>query len=262
MINHVRTLLLNVKSEIDPNIVGEEYISPSFSPIVFDTQINKIYNVLFGGSPDRYMLNYRGQQIMSMLHSTELEQNVLDYDSRITYWPSAGATFYDFPFVTTAEKIGNFTGDIHFIDELKPSDATGQLYHMWRIYVKDSATVVVTHLNDPKEEQEYSYAITGGRSNTIPLLGSTQYFSFNAPVGSSWTVKGFAKPARDMGDIFSTLKQSVTIVDELALWGAAPAEPLLTYKNLWRDHDEYAYSLGGLVMALVAKISDLHTKAV
>jgi len=262
MINHVRTLLLNVNNAVDPNIVGEEYIPPTFKTVTFTSQINKIHNVLFGGTPDRYMLNYRAHQIMSMLHSTELGENVLDYDSRITYLPTTSSSFYTFPFVTTAEKIGNFNGDIYFIDELKPSDATGQMYHMWRLTVKDAATIVVTHLNDPKEEQEYSYTITNGRSNTISLLGSTQYFSFNAPVGSSWIVKGYAKPARDMGDIFATLKQGVTIVDELYLWGASPAEPLLTYKNLWRDSDEYAYSLGGLVMALAAKINTLHSQAI
>ena len=262
MINHVRTILLNVEREIDPNFPGEEYIPSTFKPIELPTKFKKLHNIIFGGAPDRYMLNYRAQQLMAVLHSTELRENVLDFDKRITYWPQRNNKFYSFPFGSTAEKIGSFTGQIIFAGAVEPDDAAGQLHNMWKITIKDSDTVIVRDLIPPVREQEYTYTLTDGVSDAIPLIGTTQEFKFEAPVGAGWFVESIVRPKRDMGTVLADLKTGVGILDELNLWGAAPTEPLLTYKNLWKHHEQYAYQLGGLVLALTTKINELHTKAV
>jgi hypothetical protein len=262
VINHVRTLLLNSNREIDPSFPGEEYVPDDYTPVVLTPVLGKVHSILFGSNPDRYMLNYRLQQIMSALHSTELDEHVRDFDSRITYWPQTTEVFYNFSFNTTAKQESSFTGHFNAVNTLLPNTAAGTVHFLWRVSVTDADTVTVQNLIPPLETQESSYTITNGSSEPIPLVGSTQSFKFNGPVGASWIVEGFARPQRDMGTVLADLTSGIGITDEPLLFGASPAEPMLTYKNLWKQHDVYAYRLGGVVLALATQIEALRSKGI
>ena len=94
MINHVRTLLLNRGRDGTPRTSpGEEYVPPTFAPRALTTPLRTAFTTLYGGDPDRLMLNYRLRQLTALLHSTELEEYVLAKDPRVTYLPLDGAFF-------------------------------------------------------------------------------------------------------------------------------------------------------------------------
>src|SRR5581483_2043121 len=89
MTNHFRTLLLNLSGNIKPpgTYPGEEYVPPGFVAQWMPPNLQQVWNVLFGYSPDRAMVNYRLRQYMPLVHAAELEQYVLALDQRVTYWP-------------------------------------------------------------------------------------------------------------------------------------------------------------------------------
>jgi hypothetical protein len=94
MINHARTLLLNAASSTyQPGTLGEEYIPP-YSPIVLPSYLRGPHKVLFGTNPDKAFLNFRAQELMRLIHQTELAEFVYALDPRVTYWPQAQTEFF------------------------------------------------------------------------------------------------------------------------------------------------------------------------
>jgi hypothetical protein len=250
MINHTRTLLLNMRADIDPNFPGEEYVAPDFLVRTVPTVVQKFRNLVFGGEPDRYMLNYRLYQLMTVLHSTELEEYVSAQDSRITYLPLRLGQLYESMFIRRATILNQFTGDFNFIGDLVGGDEDGRLYHSWRVDVTSSSLIRVQRTTKPLDQETFEYTYTDGLSDLIPLLGSSLQFNFSAPVGAEWIVEAVSRPQLDMGQLLAALNVGMLETDELALFGTAPAEPLKTFRNLWRDHDEYAYKFSGLLLGI------------
>lgn len=70
---------------------------------------------------------------------------------------------------------------------------------------------------------------------------------------------GTVQPATNMADALLTLQAALSMDDENVLFGADTqlVEPFATFRNLWRDHDMYAYKLGGLVLALAFRTAEL-----
>jgi hypothetical protein len=96
MINHARTLLLNIPARRtqmqDP---GYEYIPDAFQPVRLNTALHLLRRALFGANPDNYFLNIRARELLGYIHETELAQYVYALDPRITYWPPAGTNFFE-----------------------------------------------------------------------------------------------------------------------------------------------------------------------
>jgi len=97
MINHIRTLLMNRGGDhgYGYDYPGEEFVLPTFRAKAVPAFLNGALRLLLGTNPDRLFLNYRMRQIMSLLHSTELNEFIYLPDSRVTYWPMADDNFMD-----------------------------------------------------------------------------------------------------------------------------------------------------------------------
>lgn len=249
MINHVRTLLLNALPET-ATFPGEEFVPSTYKVRSMPTVVRKIRQIIFGGNPDRYMLNYRMYELMVALHATELEEYVTYHDSRITYLPFRATSLYSTAYGMTVTPIGTFTGDIAQVGRLLPSELTGRLYYRWQFDVTSGSTVDITQEVPSRLNATDAYTLTAGRSNPIQLPGSSLSVTFSGPVGSKWIIEYLTRPTKTLATIMTTLASGVTGTDELVLFGTNPAEPLKTFMNLWHDHDEYAYKLGGLMLAV------------
>jgi len=123
VVNHIRTLLLNARSE-SSNVPGEEYVDRAFRPVQLSTLLRRVRTLIFGSKPSRVDLNFRLRQIMMLLHTASLEQYVVVPDSRITYWPVVSPGLQDhrmspLPDIITAVEKALSTDDI---DELFGSD--------------------------------------------------------------------------------------------------------------------------------------------
>jgi hypothetical protein len=256
MINHVRTLLLNATPNIDLNFPGEEFVPQVFVPLTdVPNTSKKVRTVVFGGQPDRHMLNFRLQQLMGLLHTTELDEDVRLFDSRITYWPRRGDSFFRDVYGTTVTPLSGTSGSLLPVGELTAGDDVGQMRFYWKVEVVTSALVQVTNLLSTKAVDQLAYTVSGGRSSLLTFPGTALRFTVPGVVGEAWLVESIGRPQRNMGAILATLKASITDEDEVDLFGAFPVEPLKSYRNLWRDHPSLGYQLGGLLLGTATELN-------
>jgi hypothetical protein len=86
MINHARTLLVNHEATEDI-YPYEEYIDPAYRKLQLPAEIRFIWERFFGRNSPRWARNYRARELLTILHSGDLESYILDLDNRITYLP-------------------------------------------------------------------------------------------------------------------------------------------------------------------------------
>lgn len=85
MINHIRTLLLNLPatSACRTGYTNIEYVDPSFIPVVLTPAAAKFYNTIFYGGHQMCLDQLKGY--MSILHTELLNDYTVYFDKRITY---------------------------------------------------------------------------------------------------------------------------------------------------------------------------------
>jgi hypothetical protein len=87
MINHIRTLLLNMPPlpPVTPADSGEAMVDPGFGPVRMYGPIAELHRSLTVAGSTRDLANYRVNGLMALLHSPDFEPYLLRFDSRITY---------------------------------------------------------------------------------------------------------------------------------------------------------------------------------
>lgn len=262
MINHARTLLLNVDGSPSgfTSELGEEFIPPAFRAITLPGYLQQIRDILFGTSPDKFMLNYRARQYLGLLHATELQEFVGEFDNRITYDVLPEDDLFFVAFVTSIQKLEMTTSDLFLIDEVGPVDRGGRTKHTWRITVLTSSTVQVQRQTPPIQSPIQNYTLTEGLSSLIQLVGSGLQARFSVGIGSDWLVQARSRPTQDLGIILANLDTvSGSVADQLFAAGTPKGilEPFKTFRNLWKDHLELPYRLGALLLAWVSQANEI-----
>jgi hypothetical protein len=96
MINHARTLLLNMPASMNRRTEpGYEYMEPNFKPIALPRALDAAHKIFFGANPDNYFANFRVRELLHYIHQTELESYLYRFDPRVTYWPERHKHFFD-----------------------------------------------------------------------------------------------------------------------------------------------------------------------
>lgn len=250
MINHARTLLMNIDGDGYGGTLGDEYIPPSFASVDLPSYLNALRVYLFGTDPSRHFLNYRVQQCMAILHASPLVEFVTDLDSRITYDVNNEQLFARSNYELTD------TDYLFFIDTLGAPDVTGRSYHKWKIRRLNATTIQVERQSPVAEVKIYEYTITDGLSNIIPLPGSEASFRFSdmLPTGFDQRIEGYARPERDLGEILANLLNAGRpYMLQLFSVGTTrgSTEPFKTFYNLWRNQPELPYKLGAVLLAMI-----------
>jgi hypothetical protein len=92
MVNHMRTVLLNVTADMAPDDV---YISPTFRPIIVPRYLQRIYNVILSPQMPAAPRAARINTFMRLLHVADYEPFTLLPDRRLTYDPTDQSAFFD-----------------------------------------------------------------------------------------------------------------------------------------------------------------------
>jgi hypothetical protein len=263
MINHLRTLLLNLVPATMP-IPGEEYVPAAFQPQFLPQDLASVRNLLFGPSPDRAMLNYRLREYLTLVHSTELESHVLDLDPRVTYWPPHDIGLFKDALLGSVITLiaGSTTWGINIIGNPSGVKNNSFLLTNWQIRVLDASSINVKNLTQGLSTT-YPYTVTNGLTGNIPLTGST--LSFILTVGNTiyptWGIQHLARPLLELPDIYAGLNAGInTGVNSLFV---SDQEPYKTCHQLWvTDNVPIAYKLGAIVTALGYKLNALYTNSV
>lgn len=262
--------------------IGEQAVPPAYRAVSVPTYLQTIRTQLFGTAPDRSFLNYRLAQYMALLSATELQQYVLKFDPRITYKNADLSALYNASAFTplTTGPLG-----LAVIGTPGAPDPSGQMYYNFDITVTSSNTVKVHQNNPSAQDWIYNYTVSGSYANPLPLGDSgysfimpeqpsryvSTYFSpgyWHSPywlapnwlpqdmTGSDWNVSFNLRPQWDCGQILVSLHNcgEPTLIQ---LFGDAPAQPMLTYDNLFDLNPELPYALGGILLATATQTNNL-----
>jgi hypothetical protein len=262
MVNHARTLLLNLAPAPTgySSAPGEEFIEPDFRPLQLPGYLQHIRNVLFGSDPDRLMLNYRGRQLLGLLHTTELVEFVLELDSRITYDTLPRDAFYASQFLPRVTRLRGTTAELPLSGRVGPPDRAGRLEHAWRVETASSSQVAVRRLTAPLSLDLVSYTLTSGLSELLDLPGSGLQFRVPAGVGNAWRITACARPEQNLAELVTSLTAVAGPLETVFGVGTAAgrSEPFVTFRNLWRDHPEALYRLGGALLGYIYRADALY----
>lgn len=255
MLNHARTLLLNLASSAVPvDTIGYELIDDTFVPVEYSGPLAKVRQVLFGTTPDIALLTYRTTQYLALLHGSPLEEYLRSLDSRISYLPLRDS-FLALP-PTRAELVsGSLGGTCDLIGRLEPPDVTGRMHHTYDVAVTVPGIVTVADRQPPFQIREFELTLTAGRTNTFPIGLSGLSAALNRIDEQAWVVSGYSRPQQDLVDIVAALGQ-IGEATLAAVFEPATAEPYKTFQNLWQQKKEIPLKLGGLLTAFLGRCEE------
>lgn len=270
MINHARTLLMNIDGSSGfLGTPGDEIIDPDFRSRVMSGSMQAIRRVLFGVSPSRNMLNYRCRELLGLIHGTAMEEYITDMDRRVTY------DFKDDQlFSRISPAIVNTGGHNHTLtiggsttfagsqglieSEIETQRDAEGVYGMysrvWNV-ISGGNDIRFTHT----AEDGTGYAGTSASGTlSIELSPSGVMASHDdAPSSTAWTVTILSRPTEEMGTLVTALDNigENYLLDLFEIADpVSKTEPLKSLYRIWKDHNELAYRLGAVTIALILKI--------
>lgn len=260
MYNHARTLLLNLpgNDQYFANIPGDELIPAAYTTQELPNYLRQLRAMLFGANPDRAMLNYRVAQLLELTESTELQQYILQLDSRVTYSSYQRQLADPETFKPTVTQYGekNSAKILTVIGSPDSPDDSGVSRYDYRITL-DGANISIQRLISPTSTTQHTLSFTSGLSDAYELPGSGYSVRVNtSSLNGGWSVKGFLRPTRSLNSLESATRSLGEPVF-LQLFGVVDVEPYITFKNCWNSHPEFAYRLGGLVLAMTYRLQEL-----
>lgn len=281
MINHARTLLLNISAQQN-NLQepGAEYIPTGFTPVQLTPALTTLRRVLFGTRPDRHFLNMRAQELLSYIHETELAQYLTRLDPRITYWPFSAPFAGSTKATVAVEQEFGAPYLLNVVGSFTANTGLGRAARMFHIALNAGTPNTLTVDYDgiqsqislstatpfylPETNLRCSFAAATGPYDKFAEFADTaiseRYLGANQEQAGDllawWFVQARAFPAPVITSLIPTLELLGETVF-LDLFGVVPAEPYATFKNLWFDHPLPAYRLGGLVLAMIYRMNEL-----
>ena len=260
MYNYGRALLLNISGNDGyfANVPGDELIPAKYNKQVLPTYLKSIRGVLLGATPDRSMLNYRAAQLLQLIEATELQQYILEQDPRLTYSGHqvqlASPSTFD-PVITQygetdSQKILTVTG------VPGSPDVSGVSGYDYRVTL-DGVNIIIDKLFSTASTTQHVLSFTSGLSDAYELPGSGYKIRVNTnTLSGGWSVRGFLRPTVSLTELEGSLGR-LGEPTFLQLFGVTDVEPYLTFKNCWANHPEFAYRLGGLVLASLYRTKEL-----
>ena len=250
MINHTRTLLLNVKGEHleRTDIPGDVYI-PAYTPIELNSSLQSVYTLLFGTAYDYEGLIYRVSQYMGLLHATEYSPYITAVDSRLTYDADGLTVMSEGLFATVIVGHG-----LKVVGTWDQAGADGRSINQWTVKALTSGTVKVTNLVSGR-----STVYTTG--DVKYLIGSDLRLTFDRQPytpNSEWFVGVRSRPLYSLGEILASIRVlPLSTIEEV--FGDTSVEPNKTFYNLYSKHYALPYQLSGFLLAYVNKLEGIRT---
>ena len=100
--------------------------------------------------------------------------------------------------------------------------------------------------------------LTDGLSPYFALPLSGYKFCVNTTDEAvSWRIQGYLRPQNSLSEIEKGL-HSIGEPYLLQLFGTSSAEPYATFRNCWEKHPEFAYRLGGIVLAMIYRTEEIY----
>lgn len=253
MINHFRTLLLNVNGSVPMlNFLAEEIVDPGFRALKLSTAITQVRRVLFGTEPDRHMLNIRARQLLALVHATPLIQHVTEFDERITYNFASNQLLQPDTWLPKVQKItGNST--LTVLGDPEPPDYSGKIHYRYNVMVASDGFVTVEQITAPFQKVDFGFE----PNERIPLPGSNCDARLaTTEEGQEFLVDIYSRPQADL----ATLCDDLAKLGEVTLnsiFGIVDQEPWRTFRALFFRNKELPLRLSSIVCAAVYRCEEI-----
>lgn len=256
MVNHVYTLLANRPGQGFATGDGEEYTPPGYRPVALPDYLLATRAVLYGADPDRRTVAHRTRQFVALLHASTLADQVTAADPRLTYLPLASASFELVPAVAVTALDGQ--ADTLYVAGPAPQGlVAGRAESAWTVTAAGASLAVA---GDRGDAATTPLVFTSGLSQPVPVPGTALVLRVRPDVapGVRWRVAAAGRPDADLGVVLARLATAgAGVLDEL--FGLAPAEPYLSWRNLWRSRLPLPERLGAVLLAVAARTDDVRT---
>lgn len=245
MINHVRTVLMNMPGPSQPRLdtIYDAYV-PEYTPVVLPPALWRIRKALYGTAPDYQGACMRTAQLLALVAGTPYASHLTHKDPRITY-DFSSQTAHRLP-----EVFATVTGEtcpdaIRVSGTFSPDVGTGRSVATWAIRWEDGAgTVTSTETPQTQVEAGLSVPLPGsGLVVTTPTL----------PENETWRISHRSMVGGLVAAVDSVLESESDI---RALFPAAMSEPMSTYYAL-TSHAMFPYRATGVVLALATQMEAL-----
>lgn len=257
MVNHVRTLLMNRGREghgLDQP--GEEFVYDKFKPRVLTPGLLTAHRILFGGQPDRLFVMFRMRQLMQLIHSSPLANDVLVKDPRITYLPFDDEMFSEL-FTRTITIRGNGNPlDLHIYGNHVVDMQRGVAEQVWDVFVNGDDPVIAN-----RSTGETRYSVLEAGILRAPLHGTDLHLHVRSVFLKSTDNTRIVSRARPDGDL-ATLMQALQ--DTLGQSGLSDifksplVEPYTTWYSIYNDAAQpFAMRMAALLLAMAERTESL-----
>lgn len=267
MINHARTLLLNIDGTAVGEAPGREYVPADYKAVTLPSYLQRMYNILFGSQPDLAWKNFRLRQFMQLLHATELEEFVYSLDPRVTYDLNDTKWFDEYRGFKVKRLAGNPDVWVSFQNPFT-EQVNSKLHFQWNVTIAGgdpNHSATITRVLPTPAAQTIAFPNNTATSSWLPLIGIDTNFRISntpSPAGSRWEINAYGRPSNSLFDIWYTTKR-LSEEDTIRLFGPYSSnmpEPYKTFYALWTSHLELPYSLGAFILAVIYKINGLYNE--
>ena len=243
MINHVRTLIVNLPYASPQLYWGEEVIDREFVPRDWGS-LSYLHTLLFGEGSQREYVNYRAWQLLKLAHNSRDAELFTLSDPRITYLPWR-TQYADGPFGTQVQTISG-TSELIVADKLcEQSGRRGKLRWEWQLEVTAAGQLQIDW-----ENQTQTVAITGTDvSDPLQLPDSQITVRVNLPetVGDKWQLTAYCRPPQDLAETVLSFLRQVASPSHL-IWHS----PLAEVNNLYERFRSRKTPADQLAIAMVS----------
>ena len=249
MINHARTLLMNVAGSTPIlDYIAEEIVDPAFNQLSLPSELLQLRRGLFGSDPDRHMLNYRVRQLLAVVHASPLVEYILGLDKRITYDFESTQLIDPKTWIPQVVRI-NDSPELPVLGTPFSPGAIGRIQHKFFVSVDTPGTVSVERITAPIQKVLFEFS----SGDTVQLVGSgcdVRLQSTNS--GQRWIVNIYAQPVSDIGDLYAAVARLGEPIYNY-LFGLSRLEPYETFRQIWYRNTELPMRMAAMVCAMVLR---------
>jgi hypothetical protein len=202
---------------------------------------------IFGASPDRTFLNFRMQQLMTLLHSTELAEHIYAADPRVTYWPLTANSFVQ----NWGTFVNIYVGDaleLYWSGSQPASESVGRTEWQWDVHLLPGNGIQISSQVPLGPPYSGYCTVTDGLSAAVAMPGTGLQLQFATPTApSQFVVMHRARPAADIGTVLQQAAALISNVEQLFL----PAtEYLQLLQQIWMQQSLFPYKYRALLLAI------------
>ena len=261
MVNEFRVLLSNLPYQ---STTPGDHLARGFNGLVLPNELGDFRRVLSPDSMTRDAVLFATQNLVNVVSSTTMRDQIVKYDSRLTYSADANGDYFTATRVSLPNVSNSFFplfvyGDFtpvggRYKEDIRVSQLANTL--AVRVFSGISGQVFIPSLTLDFDSNHQSQAINlEGMGMTLKIGGTNG--SFVATSGKTWQVFIEAPQSYDTLGVYNLVKSNQPVVAKML--AQKPYEDTSSFEAEWRNNPNTIYKLAALLVCYVSRVKKLIT---